>query len=217
MAARRHDTMTARALWPCVPWSLLGGGAAAGRRCQMCGLVRFGAWLLVPLQGAARNARGVFGRVRFGAWVLALLEGAAECRCSVLPTNLFATWGPCWRKRRWPQCVAAPLNPLYACRLPVANFVLQLFCRPPFVLQLSSCHASEPSLLLLGVSVYHYKQSIGETFAFIDPLCPVTEKVTQSIQSQPMVIIPMFFPTLHAVPKQAQNYRRYHQHLTQSS
>ena len=47
--------------------------------CRCC--VRVGAWVLVPLQGAAAGCRCC---VRLGAWVLvALLCAAAVCRCCV--------------------------------------------------------------------------------------------------------------------------------------
>ena len=57
--------------------------------------MRFGAWVLVRLQGAAARRVAAAGpRLRallrrVGAWALALLEGAAECRWSVLPTIFF--------------------------------------------------------------------------------------------------------------------------------
>ena len=64
--------------------SSIGRDVVAGRCCQMCGRVRFGAWVLVPLpdvflcplQGA--TARCVAACAL--NWVLLPLQGTARCR-----------------------------------------------------------------------------------------------------------------------------------------
>ena len=54
--------------------------------CQMCGRVHFGAWVLVPLQGAAARCLGV------GCQIL-----MAVCFGWCCPQMCFAIWGLCWR------------------------------------------------------------------------------------------------------------------------
>ena len=103
----------------CALWSLSAGAALGGCRRQMCGCVRFGAWALLLLQGAAARCvaacalelgrsccckvplpdvwlralwslGALAGRVRVGAWVLVSLLW-----CCLLVS--FALWGLCWR------------------------------------------------------------------------------------------------------------------------
>ena len=91
------------------------GSLGAVVRCRCC--VRLGAWVVVPLQGAAAvcawgaaAALGILGvgavprlisAWGLGAWVVVLLEGGAECRWRAVqsaaavrcPQSLFAIWG----------------------------------------------------------------------------------------------------------------------------
>ena len=56
--------------------------------------VHFGAWVLVPLQGAAAGRDVAVCALELGyAWVLSALAGVAEYRCSVLPTKVFLLFG----------------------------------------------------------------------------------------------------------------------------
>ena len=77
----------------CARFGALGVGAAAGRRSQMCGCVRFRAWALAPLQGAAR---------RVAVWLRMLWSlgaGDAVWPCSLWSLDGGAAAGCCCRVR----------------------------------------------------------------------------------------------------------------------
>ena len=94
-------------VWPCALWSL-GAGAATGRCCQMCGRVRCGAWVLVPLQGAAARCVAVCA-VELGCW----------CRC----------WVPhVWPCALWSLCAGAAGRCVAVCALELGCWC---FCRVP--------------------------------------------------------------------------------------
>ena len=57
-------------VWPCALWSL-GAGATAVRRCQMCGRLRFGAWVAVKRHGSAVATKA--------SWLSGFYAGAIGC------------------------------------------------------------------------------------------------------------------------------------------
>ena len=78
----------------CALWSLSAGAALGGCRRQMCGCVRFGAWALLLLQGAAARCVAAcaleLGR---SCWPCAGWSLGAGVAALVLPTRVFCSLG----------------------------------------------------------------------------------------------------------------------------